>query len=164
MDTPHYLDIFQKTADRLDSKLFIQKNVEYKVGIWLKSVVVKFQKPSWRNPSKAKPFEESVFFGIWVNDESLRYGKINYNIHALKLRELQGYSIKSRDFADAFRSAFRPYAKKWPNVSVDFGPLTLMNGWVAMDKENMETIIEDLAYKFLEIAFIIDNLLAERKK
>jgi hypothetical protein len=30
----------------------------------------------------------------------------NYNIHALKLRDLKGYSIKSLDFAFDFRNAF----------------------------------------------------------
>jgi hypothetical protein len=39
-----------------------------------------------------------------------------------------------------------------------------MEGWVTMDEENFEAIIMDLAYKFLEIAFIIDDLLEEKKK
>lgn len=91
-------------------------------------------------------------------------GVLNYNIHALKLRQLTGYSIKSRDFAEAFRSRFKPFENKWPNVSVDFGPLTLMQGWVSIDIENPENEIAGLAHQFLEIQFIIDELLKERKK
>lgn len=165
METLYYLDKFQKSADRLDKKLFNQEKLEYKVGIWLQSAVLKFQKKSWLNNSPtAKPFKESIFCSVWPNDESIREGKLNYNIHALKLRQLAGYSIKSREFADAFRRRFKPFAKKWPNVSVDFGPLTLMQGWVAFDEENFEAIVIDLSCKFLEIAFIMDDLLAERKK
>jgi hypothetical protein len=39
-----------------------------------------------------------------------------------------------------------------------------MSGWVTLDEENFENIIIDLSYKFLEIAFIIDDLLEKRKK
>jgi len=160
METTHYLNKFKQGVDQFDRELFSQKKLDYKVGIWLKSVVLKFQKKSWINTAQtAKPFEESVFFAIWVNDESIREGKLFYNIHALKLRQLAGYSIKSREFAGAFRSEFKPFQKKWPNVSVNFGPLTLMSVLVTLDEKNFENIIIDLSYKFLEIAFIIDDLL-----
>lgn len=166
MKTIYYLDKFQKSVDHFfEKQLFDQKNLEYKVGVWLKSVVLKIQKRSWINTSQAaKPFEESIFFSVWLNDESIRKGRLYYNIHALKLRQLADYSIKSREFADAFRLRFKPFEKKWPNVSVNFGPLTLMEGWVTIDEENLEAIISDLAYKFSEIEFIIDDLLAQRKK
>jgi len=39
-----------------------------------------------------------------------------------------------------------------------------MEGWVAMDEGDLETIISDLAHRFLEIAFIIDDLLEERSR
>jgi hypothetical protein len=165
METTYYLNKFQQGVDQFDRELFSQKKLDYKVGIWLKSVVLKFQKKSWINTAqKTEPFKESVFFSIWVSDESIREGKLFYNIHALKLRQLAGYSIKSREFAEAFRSEFKPFQKKWPNVSVNHGPLTLMSGWVTLDEENFENIIIDLSYKFLEIAFIIDDLLKKRKK
>jgi hypothetical protein len=165
MEIPYYLDRFQKSADQFDKELFSQKKLEYKVGVWLESVALKIQQPSWVNVSlTARPFQESVFFSVWLNDESIRVGKLYYNIHALQLRQLAGYSIKSREFADAFRGRFRSFQKKWPNVRVDHGPLTLMEGWVALDENGMEDAIRDLAGKFAEIAFIIDELLAERKK
>jgi hypothetical protein len=160
-----WLNKFKQGVDQFDRELFSQKKLDYKVGIWRESAVLKFQKKSWLNTDQpAKPFGESVFFSIWVSDESIREGKLLYNIHALKLRQLAGYSIKSREFAEAFRSEFKPFQKKWPNISVNFGPLTLMEGWVPLDEENFENIIIDLSYKFLEIAFIIDDLLKKRKK
>jgi hypothetical protein len=39
-----------------------------------------------------------------------------------------------------------------------------MEGWVAFDEENVEDMIRDLARKFVEITFIINDLLEERKK
>ena len=160
-----FLTRFQKCAAQLDPDLFAQQRLEYKTGIWLRSVVLKVQNPSWINDSlKAKPFSESIFFGIWVNEESVQQGKLNYNIHAIKLRELTGYMIKSRDFADKFRARFKPFEKQWPNVRTDFGPLTLMEGWVHFDENNLEALIKSLSNQFLKIASIIDDLLAERRK
>ena len=77
---------------------------------------------------------------------------------------MANYSIKSREFADAFRSKFKAFEKQWPNVSVNFGPLTHMEGWVGIDSNNFGEVIKDLAYKFLEIEHVIDELLEERKK
>lgn len=165
METTYYLAKFKNSADHFNKQLFNQKNLEYKVGVWLASVALKIQKKVWINTSPtARPFEESIFFSVWLNDESIQKGKLRYNIHALKLRQLAGYSIKSRDFADAFRLRFKKFEKKWPNVSVNFGPLTLMEGWVTIDEDNLESLISDLAYRFLEIESIIDDLLAQRKK
>lgn len=164
IETEYYLDKFQKSLDRLDKKeAFSQKKLEGKVGIWLDSVVLKIQKKSWINAS-AKPFGEGVFFSVWLNEESLGKGKLYYNIHALKLRELKGYVIKSREFAEAFRLKFTSFESKWPNVDVRFGPLTLMEGWVSIDQEKIPEILTHLTLLFLEIEFIIDELLEERKK
>jgi hypothetical protein len=165
MDTSHYLDIFQNAVNRLDKKPFVQKHLELKVGIWLNSVVLKIQKPSWLNDApRAKPCEESVCFSAWMGDDSIRDSKLLYNIHALKLRKLNAYSIKSRDFAEGFRTRFKPFEKDWPNVSVQLGPLTLMEGFVKIDINHFEHEIIGLAARFLSIEFIIDELLAERRK
>jgi len=165
MDINYYLDKFQKSIDPADQNLFSQKQLDLKVGICRNSVVLKIQKASWTNNTlTTKPFEESIFFSVWLSDESIKDDKLYYNIHALKLRELTGYSIKSRDFAEAFREQFKSYQYNWPNVSTQFGPLTLMEGWVNMEAENIEVVIRELAYKFLEVQYIIDDLLNERKK
>lgn len=164
MKERHYLNVFKKSADRFNKELYQQNALACKVGVWLESVALKIQKESWVNSGTAKPFGESIFFSVWINEELIQRGKLYYNIHALKLRELSGYSIKSKEFADAFRLRFKKFEKKWPNVSVDFGPLTLMEGWVTLDEDSLEDNIADLACQFAEIAFIIDDLLATRKK
>jgi len=107
MDVAYYLDKFQKSVDMLDKQLFTQKQLELKVGVWMDSVCLKIQKKSWlNNPLTAKPFGESFFFSIWINDDILKKGKVYYNIHAIKTRELTDYKIKSRDFADEFDNRF----------------------------------------------------------
>ncbi len=165
METSWYLDKFREGADRLDRDLLHRHEMDYKVGVWVRSVVLKLQKKSWADAAPtARPFEGSIFFSIWISEESIREGRLNYNIHAFKLRQLVGYAIQSREFAAAFRSRFKAFEKKWPNVRVDFGPLTLMEGWIGVDLKNFEKELSDLAHRFLEIRFIIDELLAERKK
>jgi hypothetical protein len=165
MDLSSYLDKFQTSTARLDSARFSKDQLDYKCGRWLRSVVLKFQKKAWADPlPAAKPFEGSIFCSIWVNETLIQQGRLNYNIHALKLRELKGYAIQSREFAEAFRSRFKPFSRKWPNVSVDFGPLNLMEGWAPFDETDLEPKIQQLAYQFLELAPIIDDLLAKRKK
>lgn len=90
--------------------------------------------------------------------------KLMYNIHALKLRQLKGYSITSRQFADDFRKAFKPFEKRWPNVSTSFGPLTLMEGWVKLDAASLADDVLKLARQFLEIDHLIDELLEKHRK
>lgn len=165
METADYLNILKRTGDQLEQRLLSQYQLEVKVGEWLQSAVLKIQKLSWLNQSQtARPFEESIFFSIWANKESISKNRLYYNIHALKLRELKNYSIQSREFAAAFRSRFKAFEKQWPNVSVDFGPLTLMQGWISTDTENFDIEVSNLARNFLSIQFIIDDLLSERKK
>lgn len=162
MDTPYYLDKFQESLHTLNKQPFIKNGLELKVGIWLDSVVLKIQKKAWLNPGSANSFQESIFFSIWVNDDTLAKNRLYYNIHALKLRKLKNYRIQSRDFAEAFRARFKPYQSQWPNVSMQFGPLTLMEGWIGVAE--LDDLIPQLSNQFLEIASIIDELLAERKK
>lgn len=164
MNHPYYLDQFKNTLSLLDKRIFEQKHLELKVGIWLDSVVLKIQKKAWLNSSPtAKAFEESVFFSVWINDDTLAKKRLYYNIHALKLRELKDYRIQSRDFAENFRERLKPYMHKWPNISINYGPLTLMEGWVTI-VDHLESTVARFANNFLDIAYIIDDLLIERKK
>jgi hypothetical protein len=165
METTFLLDKLKKYAGQIDRNLLDQYEMDYSVGIMLRSVVLKMQKKSWLNPlATAHPFKESIFFSIWINDEAIQEKKLHYNIHAFRLRELKNYSIKSREFAAAFRTKFKTFENKWPNVNLNFGPLTLMEGWVNIDINNFEKEIVLLAHQFLELHPIIDDLLLERKK
>ncbi len=165
MDTSFYLDKFQRAADKLDKKLLNKKQVENAVVIYGKnSVVLKLYKKSWTNQFQDPLTSESrIFFSIWISDSSIKEQKLLYNIHALKLRQLKNYSIQSRKFADIFRDRFKPFEHKWKNVSVDFGPLTLMEGWINIDVVNFQNNILELANKFLEIEHLVDDTLAHFK-
>ncbi|KAF2327327.1 hypothetical protein [Flavobacterium daemonense] len=161
MDTSFYLENFQKIAKQLDHKLLDEKAIEVSVGVYLDSVFIKLYKKSWtNNPEEALTAESRIFFSVWINDSSIKKQKIMYNIHALKLRKLKGYTIESRKFAENFRNYFEKYLHKWPNVSTNFGPLTLMEGWIELDTENFQKEILEICTNFLEIEFLIDDTLA----
>jgi hypothetical protein len=165
MNPAYYLNKFQKTADQINAADLIKKPFEIKAGTWLDSVVIKLQKSSWANAKlDANPAGPSIFFSIWINDEALKANKIFYNVHALKLRKLNGYTITSREFAGAFRKKFSRFEHEWPNVSTAFGPQTLMQGWEKLNPDNLSEIIVTLVRKFLTIESIINDLLDEKKK
>ncbi len=161
MDFPYYQDEFQKAAGKLNKKLLHKKQIDIAVGIVLDSVFLKLYKKSWATPLQDPLTAESrIFFSVWVNDAAIEEQKILYNIHALKLRKLKGYSIQSRKFADAFRNSFKNFAHTWENVNVDFGPLTLMEGWVKMDLQNLQDDVLKLTNNFLAIEHLVDDTLA----
>ena len=165
MDISFYLDKFQKAADKLDKRLLTKKKVESAVVLYGKDcVVLKLYKRAWANQFQDPLTSESrIFFSVWISDSSLKEQKLSYNIHALKLRQLKGYSIQSRKFAGIFRDSFKPFEHKWKNVSVDFGPMTLMEGWQRIDMENFQNDILELANNFLEIEHLVDDTIANFK-
>jgi hypothetical protein len=82
----------------------------------------------------------------------------------LKLRQLAGYSITSRDFANDFRNGLASMRKTWPNVSMDHGPLTLMQGWIEIRSNSFERDILVLMEGFQRLSLLIDRLLESRLK
>ena len=166
MDIDFYLNKFQDAADKLDKKILSKKQLEVAVGVYQQgSVFLKLFKKSWANEFENPLIAESrIFFSVWVSDSILREEKIFYNIHALKLRRLKGYTIESRKFAETFRTSFKKFESKWEHVSTKFGPLTLMEGWIKMDEKNLQTQITELAKQFFEIDHLIDENLAHFKK
>jgi hypothetical protein len=172
MDTTFYLERFEHAAGQIDKRLLARRGrggdtdrIEIATGLYKEnSVFLKLYKKSWASPAQDPLIAESrIFFSIWVSDVAIREEKLFYNIHALKLRRLKGYSIESRKFADVFRAGFKNFAPKWENVSVKYGPLTLMEGWVKIDLGNFQDEILELADKFLEIEYLIDDALAKFK-
>ncbi len=164
MDSAYYLNIFQQATNELDKELLDKKQIKTAVVIYLNSVVLKLYKIGWANKSADPLLSTSrIFFSVWIGDEAIKDHKLLYNIHALKLRQLNGFKITSRDFATDFRERFKPFEHHWPNVSTAFGPLTLMEGFVNIDMESFQHEITTLANKFLAIDYLIDELLDERK-
>jgi hypothetical protein len=165
VDTSFYLDKFQRAADKLDKRLLTKKKVESAVTMYGKNcVVLKLYKRAWANQFQDPLTSESrIFFCVWISDSSIKEQKLLYNIHALKLRQLKGYSIQSRKFASIFRDSFKAFEHKWKNVSVDFGPQTLMEGWQSIDMENFQNDILELANNFLEIEYLVDDTIANFK-
>ncbi|MEO6231275.1 MAG: hypothetical protein ABJB11_20090 [Ferruginibacter sp.] len=160
MNYDFYLAKFTNAAAKLNKQTLSKKKLEASVGVVLESVYLKLCKKEWSNNS-ADPLnaKSRIFFSIWINEKTIQEQKIFYNIHALKLRELKNYSIASRAFADEFRKRFKQYHHNWENVSVNFGPLTLMEGWQIFDVEKLEETIMHLANNFLAIEFLIDETL-----
>ncbi len=162
MDFENYLEKFKKSANRLNKNILDQKELEISVGIVLDSVYLKLYKREWTNDlNNPLSAETRIFFSVWVNEKTLQENKVFYNIHALKLRKLKGYSILSTKFADSFRKKFKKYQDNWDNVSVKFGPLTLMEGWTEFEEENLEKIVLRFADNFIKIENLIDQTLKE---
>ena len=165
MDHAYYLHLFQQAAAGLDKKRFQKKQIEPATGVYLDSIVFKLYKLSWANKTPDPLTAPSrIFFSVWLSDQSIRESKLMYNIHALKLRQLNGYSITSRQFAAEFRKTFRRFEKQWPNVSTDFGPLTLMEGWMKLNETSLQDDLGKLLKQFLEIEYLIDELLEKHRK
>ena len=164
MEKASYLEYFQQMATALKSELLTHQ-LEVAAVTYGDTVVLKLYRASWANPSQNPLTAETrIFFSVWTKEQLLKEQKLFYNIHALKLRKLPGFAIESRKFADAFRKGFRHFAHHWPNVRMDFGPLTLMEGWVETGTESLSRQTLGLARNFPEIAPLIDNTLAAFKK
>ncbi|WP_367866233.1 hypothetical protein [Pedobacter sp. WC2423] len=163
-DLDFYLSIFQQAADRLDKRLLHQKQLQVETGVWLDSVILKLHKRHWANNPNAKPQTgPAIFFSIWINDTGIKENRLFYNIHALKLRKLNGYDLTSRHFAHDFREQFKSMEHNWPNVSMKFGPLTLMQGWKKIDINCIDDILK-IANEFMAIDVLIESLLDEKAK
>jgi len=164
MDNTYYLRIFQSAADQLDKKLFSRKELRIAIVVYQESAVLKIYKQAWASPNQDPLTAETrIFFSVWINDAETQKQKLMYNIHALKLRQLKDHAIESRKFAAIFRSGFKKYGHEWKNVSLNFGPLTLMQGWVPFEKDYIEDEIIKLSYNFLEIEQLIDSTIATFK-
>jgi hypothetical protein len=157
MDIEH----FQRIKSAYEAGARRDKSLICKAGFFGNSAVLKLQKAAWTNDSmETVPNQTGIFFSIWLNETTARLNRVNYNIHALKLRQLNGYKLTSIRFAKDFRKQFKPVAKDWPNVSVDFGPLTLMQGWIAIDPKFFEKDVLKLMKSFGKVSPMIDELLA----
>jgi len=157
--------LFLKIKSHFDERAPGCSGLICKQGSYDGCPVLKLQKASWTNDRMDQLRNETgIFFSIWMDEKTASMNRTNYNIHALKLRKLAGYAITSRDFANDFRNRFASARSGWPNVSVDYGPLTLMQGWIATELNTFEAGALDLIKKFEHLAPEIDRMLELRRK
>lgn len=152
-----YLEVLEDVAGELRAGLRGRHGLNCLTGEFLDCAVFKLQKDGWTEGGSG----EGVFFSIWLGEKDLKKGRFNYNIHAYKLRTRPGYAVKPREFAAAFR--VRLDLSPWPNVSLAYGPQTLMQGWVAADLETFGAEVRKLVKRFVAMHEVIDVLLEERR-
>ena len=157
--------VFAKIQARFAGRESALQGLICKQGFYKRCFVLKLQKAAWTNdPMDRVQNESGIFFAIWIEEDAASRNRANYNIHALKLRELAGYSIRSRDFAEDFRNQFAPVQDAWPNVRTNYGPQTLMQGWIEFRWESCETAIFALMERFEKLSPVIDRLLEARRR
>ena len=149
MTSAEVLDTYRRAVDRNRETLAIY-HFEPRVTVALGCPVLYLDKTHWHNRGTAD-VPGQIFCSIWVDDK----GRTNYNIHAFKLRNLKPYKLESRKFAEAFRQQLD--RDGWPNVSTDFGPLTLMQGWIELTDQNLDLVIQG----FGRVSRSIDDLLGQ---
>ena len=160
MDESFYRHKFQEAVNMLSGE-FIDSGLRLSVDTILESVALKIYKPEWSStPESPMDAPGRIFFSVWVNEKSISEGKLYYNIHALKLRNLKGYKIPARTFAEDFRNRFAENQENWENVSVQYGPLTLMEGWTELRPDHIQNDLCELAQKFLNLSPVIDEVLS----
>jgi hypothetical protein len=158
MNTPFYLKEFESACSKINKQQLAQHSLHLFTGVVLNSVVVKIYKPEWSNdPPNAVTASSRIFFSVWINSATIKENRLYYNIHAFKLRQINGYKITSRLFAERFRDQFKRFSKDWPNVDTKYGPLTLMQGWKPLDHESLQADIIELVQQFYKIAPFIDT-------
>ena len=101
--------------------------------------------------------EQGIFFSVWLGDPEVVTRRFNYNIHALKLGSQKRCAAKPVAFARTFRSRFS--LTGWPNISVDYGPQTLMQGWLPLQPATFASDVLGLINRFTATHLIIDDLL-----
>ena len=140
-------------SDRLSEKF----QLHCETGRRLDCATLKLQKGHWGDHG----MEQGIFFSVWLGNQDVLKNRFNYNIHALKLGLQKCCGVKPVAFARAFRSRFNPTG--WPNVGADYGPQTLMQGWLPLDLRTFEHDVVGLIDRFASMHHLIDDLLGHRK-
>ncbi|HYL98674.1 MAG TPA: hypothetical protein VEZ90_06945 [Blastocatellia bacterium] len=163
--TKTFRTLFPQLKSRYDERKSVRDGLVCKEGYYKGCVVLKLQKTSWTNDDMNQVENESgIFFSIWIDEKAAASNRAYYSVHALKLRQLKGYSITSRDFAVDFRNRFAPMSDVWPNVSTDYGPQNLMQGWIGLGPNTTGSEILALLTRFEQVTPLIDSLLESRRK
>lgn len=119
-------------------------------------------KPHWTN--RFDPDREStlgIFCSIWVAPTMLKKKHFAYNIHAKTLAKLPGYQLKPREFAAEFRALVKSDVSAWPNIRLDYGPSTLLQGKEICELDSFAEKVEERILGFVDIYEHIDDLLEQ---
>lgn len=138
-----------------DHKMICQQ-LQYKD----EAAVLYLARSHWTN--RFDPNREStigIFFSIWVSPELIKQQQLAYNVHSKQLRKLPDYKLTSRRFADDFRNAVRDRVAGWPGVSLDYGPVTLLEGCDSCSLDNLADKVDQRVSAFIGISTDIDRLL-----
>ncbi len=147
------LTVLERVQRKHAARLFREFQLQCKTGEWLDCAVLKLQKPDWSDHG----MEQGIFFSVWVGEHDIAKGRFNYNLHALKLGAQKCCGVKPVAFAKAFRRRFK--STGWLNVSTDYGPQTLMQGWLPLDPRTFEQDVLGLIDGFAVMHHVIDELL-----
>jgi hypothetical protein len=157
-----HLAILESIKDGISTDLMRQHHLRCETGDWMDCAVLKLQKDAWTSGGMG----QGIFFSVWLGERELKARRFNYNIHAFKTTSLPGHMVKPREFAAAFREKLNASTQKsaWPNLSTDYGPQTLMQGWIPLDEATFRQDVEGLIERFVNMHDVIDALLLERQK
>jgi hypothetical protein len=157
-----YLAILENIKTAISADLMHSHHLRCEAGDWMDSATLKLQKDAWTSGGTG----QGIFFSVWLGEKDLKARRFNYNIHALKLGTLPGHDVKPREFAMAFREKLDAHSQRsdWPNLRTDYGPQTLMQGWMPLDEAAFRPDVESLIRRFVGMHKVIDVLLLERKR
>ncbi len=117
-------------------------------------------KPQWTNRfDKKREATIGIFCSIWVAPTLLKQKQFAYNIHSKNIRNLPGYTLVSKKFANDFRDLVRAQVSHWPNISLEHGPTTLLQGKDTCELDSFAEKVEERINGFVDIHQHIDNLL-----
>jgi hypothetical protein len=150
-----HLVILEQIKHNHAARLLRQSQLHCDTGDLLDSAVLKIQKQHWSDHGTS----QGIFFSVWLGKQDIEKGRFNYNIHALKLGFQKCCNVKPVAFARAFRRRFKTVG--WPNISLDYGPQTLMQGWSPLDPLTFGQDVLDLIEHFIAVIPLIDELLAQ---
>lgn len=119
-------------------------------------------KPHWTNRfDEERESTIGIFCAIWVAPTLLKKRQFAYNIHSKTLHKLPGYKLKSRKYANDFRRLVKSQVAQWPGISLDYGPLTLLEGKDTCDLDSFSEKVEERIFGFVDIHQHIDDLLED---
>jgi hypothetical protein len=148
---------YQATLERIKQnhadRLLRTFQLRCEAGNCLDSAVLKLQKSNWSDNGMG----QGIFFSVWLGNREVETDRFNYNIHALKLGLQKSCGVKPVAFARAFRSRFA--FAGWPNINTDYGPQTLMQGWLPLHLRTFEQDVLGLIERFASTHHTIDELL-----